>query len=171
MGWRGEKKVGEDSRGFYTILAMLTNGQVSATNLAWQTSFFFFAIVRFLFSRSPRSIQPPIFRSNIKKYGFLGPRRHSLVRSKARREMWTKKNCLLRMGMDDTPLGGRDNQVGFFCYLSLGFAWQEVERSLVVRFMYMYMDGILRIKQAEAEGEAYPLNVMTPQTTEGQGPS
>lgn len=92
MGWRGGKKVGEDSGGFYAILAMLTNGQVSATNLAWQTSFFFFfAIVRFLFPRSPRSIQPPIFRSNIKKYGFLGPRRHSLVRSKARREIWTRK--------------------------------------------------------------------------------
>ena len=45
-------------------------------------------------------------------------------------------------------------------------SWREVELSLVVRFMYMYMYGILRIRQAEA-----PLNVMIFQTTEGQGSS
>lgn len=42
--WDGEGKVGED-QGFYTIVTsvtILTNGQVSATNLAWRTSLFFF---------------------------------------------------------------------------------------------------------------------------------
>ena len=51
MGWREKKKVGEDL-GFYTTVVMLTNGQVSATNLAWQN------VLGFSFCHSVRFFSP-----------------------------------------------------------------------------------------------------------------
>ena len=53
-----------------------------------------------------------------------------------KREMWTKKDCLLRMGwMTLRWEAGTTRSASSFA-ICQWLAWQEVELSLVVRFMY-----------------------------------